>query len=591
MPRSADNGLDLKQHALVLLISVVLSGIAHFWLLYFFAGVSVANPAQALKQERAQTALPPVQIEALARIVQEVKDFSQEDEPDVSGEIRKVEQALQEHSGTAHLPAPLPVLPEPLPPGAQEKKTLATQEKTLGAQISGQLMRQAVAHVPDTLLTRKNNPEPRWVLDAQTPRAPEASDLTFALGAFEPILALPALAVSPEPKLPGRVLEAPIVEGAPLREAQAREAESVAQDLRDATEGSVALSAEKSEGAHYQPIDERLQLELSVFETERDPANRYFRLDILRRPESTLPIMPKDVVFIQDVSGSIGSNRLDRAKEALKAALFNTLRAGDRFTIFAFRNVTLTPSASWLTFNPETRTQAETFIQSLRARGSTDLFLLLQDLLTLPIDPERPLLVVVVTDGEPTVGVTETTRIIGEFSRMNKGRLAVYAFGTEKRNAYFLDMLCYINRGENVSASGRTSRIAKELTPVFEAIRNPVMKDLALTFDGASKGDVHPKNLTPLYADRPLTVYGRVPKQTRALTCQLRGRSAEEPYDAVFTFSFANAKRSDVDLRQAWAERAMFDLLAEFAENPSASLRAKIDAFSAQYAVPNPYKR
>ncbi len=591
MPRSVDNGLDLKQHALVLFISIVLSCIAHFWLLYFFAGVSVSSQTQALKQESSQAVLPPVQIEALARIVQEVKDFSPEAEPDVSGEIRQVEQALQEQASASRLPAPLPVLPEPLPPGAQEKKALATQEKTLGAHVSDQLIRQVVAHVPDTALTRRNNPEPRWVLDAETVRTLEASDLTFALGAFEPILAQPAFATASEPRLPKRVLEAPAVGTSPLQEAQAREVNSVAQDLRNATESTLMRNAETPESAHYQPIDERLQLKLSIFETERDPANRYFRLDILRRPESTLPIMPKDVVFIQDVSGSIGSNRLSRAKEAMKAALFNTLRAGDRFTIFAFRNVTLTPSASWLTFNPETRTQAETFIDSLRARGSTDLFLLLQDLLTLPVDPARPLIVVVVTDGEPTVGVTETTRIIGEFSRMNQGRLAVYAFGTEKRNAYFLDMLCYINRGENVSATGRTSRLAKELSPVFEAIRNPVMKDLALSFDGASRGDVHPKNLTPLYADRPLTVYGRVPKQTQALTCQLRGRSAEEPYDAVFTFSFDGAKRSEEDLRQAWAERAMFDLLAEFAENPSSALRAKIDAFGAQYAVPNPYKR
>ena len=133
--------------------------------------------------------------------------------------------------------------------------------------------------------------------------------------------------------------------------------------------------------------------------------------------------------------------------------------------------------------------------------------------------------------------------------------------------------------------------LAAELAPVFESIRNPVMKDLTLTFDAKSGGEIHPRALTHLYADRPLVVYGRVPKSTNGVTCQLTGRSAEAPYDAVFAFDFAEATHTARDLRRAWAARAMFDLLAEYAENPSAALLRRIEAFSRAYGVPNPYRR
>ncbi|MBR4318385.1 MAG: hypothetical protein IKT85_06560, partial [Kiritimatiellae bacterium] len=218
------------------------------------------------------------------------------------------------------------------------------------------------------------------------------------------------------------------------------------------------------------------------------------------------------------------------------------------------------------------------------------LFLLLQDLLTLQREPNRPLIAIVVTDGEPTVGVTETTRIIGEFTRMNNGMISVYTFGIKQVNPYFLDMLCYANRGENTSASGNIRAIEGELIPIFDSIRNPVMKDLSIVFATQSGGEIHPKKLTNLYADRALTVYGRVPRGVESLTCQLKGNSSTNPYDAVFTFSLKDAAREETtNLRQAWAERAMFDLLAEYAENPSEALLTRIDQFSKTYGVRNPY--
>jgi hypothetical protein len=47
--------------------------------------------------------------------------------------------------------------------------------------------------------------------------------------------------------------------------------------------------------------------------------------------------------------------------------------------------------------------------------------------------------------------------------------------------------------------------------------------------------------------------------------------------------------KEKLDLRKAWAERAMFDLLAKYAENPSPQLMEQIAKFAQQYNVTNPY--
>lgn len=604
-PLPSDNGLGLGRHTFVLFVSVVFSVVLHFGLMFALGDVDVTE-ADATEGRRAHVTpetLPPVRIEAFVERT-ELARAPADSAPDAAKVAERSAAALPAKAETAPLPAP--VLPAPPQPKASATpgEALAPPASALPT-LPASMFRQEVATIPDTAFTRKVNPDPRWTVDAAIPKIPDAPDLASSVepakGAWGggelpgelPPLADGTLAAVIERLTPAD--DAAIAPPAPKAVAVATEAgqagEKALDDLADQAVRSASRPALGEPAVPFRPIDDRLSLALSVYETPSDPAHRYFRLDVLRRPESSLPIMPKDVVFIQDISGSIKAWRLRACKEALKAALFRTLRVGDRFSLFAFRDNTLTPARGWLAFDPATRRRAETFIESLRALGNTDLFLLLQDLFALPADPKRPLIAVIITDGEPTTGITETTRIIGEFSRLNQGRIAVYTFGVKSRNPYFLDMLCYANRGENTTASGDLERLAEELTPVFDSIRNPVMKDLSLTFDAQSGGEIHPRHLTNLYADRTLTVYGRVPKATRSVTCQLRGVSAEAPYDAVFSFDFAEATPSRLDLRKAWAERAMFDLLAEYAENPSAALLGRIEAFSKAYGIPNPYRK
>ncbi|MBR4946643.1 MAG: VWA domain-containing protein [Kiritimatiellae bacterium] len=595
MKVKTDNGLAVGQHSFVLFVSIVFSVVMHFSLMYFCGDVGVRTTAVEKRAHITPETLPPVRIETFLQKT-ELLQASSEQAPDMAVEAEMAAETLPEK--VKDVAVPLPALPS-IP-----KAELAPWEKQFlppeapEAPMSDALVRQEVAMIPETEMLREINPDPKWIVDQTITRVPDAPDLASSVEMSE-VLTLGAMGGMPSlPPIAEEVSLSALAELATAEAAAPETASELPQMVDVAVEQVDALTTAALDATvrevvpelEFQAIDNRLSLALTTYETAKDPAYTYFRLAIVRRPDSPLPIMGKDVIFIQDISGSIGKKRLEHSKEAMKAALYRTLRVGDRFNVFAFRDVTLTPSGTWMTFDPTTYEKAKIFVDSLRALGNTDLFLLLQDLLTLQREPNRPLIAIVVTDGEPTVGVTETTRIIGEFTRMNNGMISVYTFGIKQVNPYFLDMLCYANRGENTSASGNIRAIEGELIPIFDSIRNPVMKDLSIVFATQSGGEIHPKKLTNLYADRALTVYGRVPRGVESLTCQLKGNSSTNPYDAVFTFSLKDAAREETtNLRQAWAERAMFDLLAEYAENPSEALLTRIDQFSKTYGVRNPY--
>lgn len=603
-----DNGLNIGKHALGLFISIVFSLVVHFVLAYFYDNITASMDLAIVKEIKEEPTKENIPIRL--DLMKEILNIAQE-QTVASPDAQKAASAVNDSLSTTAIPEVMlqPDLPDaPVVPDHVTQAELQMPDQEIALPPPPALDRQEVIALPDTLA--ETLPEAQWKLD-NTPRVLDAQDFitpppeqaltsdAFALPAdlFAPVAGVSGaasadvIATLENQNVASNIAIAELPEVTIDALPEATSTELIESTIAETLENLTPPAIDSATPQKFFAIDESLSLSMTLYSTPADANYNYYRINIVRRPDSSVDIMPKDVVFIQDISGSIGKRRIEFCKRALKSALYHSLREGDRFTIFAFRDMTLTPAASWMTFNSSSKEMVDRFVDSLRARGSTDIFsLLAKDLPTLQRDPQRPLIAIIITDGEPTVGVTETTRIIGEFTRLNQGNIAIYTFNAKRVDPYFLDMLCYSNRGENTTSSGDIQAIEHELQPIFEQIRNPVMKDISLTFDSKSQSEIHPKKLTHLFADRYLTVYGRVPKSTQVVNCQLRGIATDKAFDAIFNFDLNNATKTDLDLRRLWAERAMFDLLADYAANPSVQLLNDIESFSKAYNVNNPYK-
>lgn len=341
----------------------------------------------------------------------------------------------------------------------------------------------------------------------------------------------------------------------------------------------------------YKSIDNLLAIGL---ETYRDPAEAgrlYFRIGIQPRTDKPVPVIPKDIIWVQDVSASMTEERLSFCRKALISAI-STMNPQDRFNVIGFRDTFESCFPGWTKVTPETRKVAINFISSMRCFGRTDVFGSLRSLMKYERDPMRPMIAFVVTDGKPTVGITGSSKIIGSFSDLNRGLMSVYMYGTQKKaNKYLLDMLTYCNRGKSVILDGSRWEIPKSMSSLYSAVRNPVLGDISVTFNNASNSEVYPRKTSNLYKDQQLELIGVCPDSTEDLILQVRGLAAGQGYDSIFRLNIKKAAKPGSPLLKVyWARQKMFHLVGEYSIHSHQQTFAEMLKINKKYGVEIPYK-
>lgn len=354
-------------------------------------------------------------------------------------------------------------------------------------------------------------------------------------------------------------------------------------------EATISRFGEKpSDISTFKPVDSRLMARASVFRPEGDNGRCYFRLQVAARDASVLPVVPKDIVFVQDASRSLAEERLHFCRDALEAAV-RALPQGDRFNVALFRDDVEFCFPSWASPSAENVEQAAGFIRAMRARGGTDVFRSLQTILALPRDSARPLIVILVTDGKATVGLTESSRIIGEFAKLNDN-VSVFVVGTHGRaNNYLLDMLAFCNRGTaQVVTSGRWD-IPKAISAIVSGSARPVLGRVGVTTSLASHADLYPLPSANLYADRTLEYYGSCPADMTNLVFQVRGEGGSNKCDIIFQMDLGAAAPGGADIRDGWVSRRMYTLVGDYARTPSPAILEAMRQLSLETGMPIPY--
>ena len=344
-----------------------------------------------------------------------------------------------------------------------------------------------------------------------------------------------------------------------------------------------------SDISSFKPVDSRLAAKATVFRPNGETDRSYFRLEIAARDPSVLPIVPKDIVFVQDASRSLAEERLHFCRDALNQTI-RLLNPGDRFNVVLFREDAEFCFDGWASPTEGNLARAKAFIDAMKSRGDTDVFKSMQAILGLPRDNARPLIIVLVTDGKATKGLTESSRIIGEFSKLNDN-VSVFALGTHGRaNNYLLDLLTFCNRGTaNVVTSGRWD-IPKNIAAVAEGCSQPVLGRVAVTTDIMSHADLYPLPSANLYANRTLEYYGSCPGDVTNLVVQVRGEGGAAKCDIIFQMDLANAAEGGGDIRENWVRRRMYSLIGEYARNPTPALLDAMQRLSLETGMPIPYR-
>ena len=278
---------------------------------------------------------------------------------------------------------------------------------------------------------------------------------------------------------------------------------------------------------------------------------RYFK--VMMVPRSTLPIVPKDVVLVIDGSGSIGKDRFSGCRRVAQKIMRSCMNSGDRFNLVVFRNAFSYAFRSWQECDAESFAAGDRWLNRQAAHGRTDVFSTISSVLTLPRDPKRPLVALVVTDGDANMGVSDTAEILSKFTALNDGLVSVYMYGVKSSaNRELIDVLTHGNRGESFVFEGWRWNSGEGMEELSERFRDPVLSDLRVIFTSDVQVEAYPRLLRNIYRGGTLEFVGRVSSGTKEVSFSLRGLNGDNAYEGFFKLPFATAA-SDPTLAAQWS--------------------------------------
>ncbi len=282
--------------------------------------------------------------------------------------------------------------------------------------------------------------------------------------------------------------------------------------------------------------------------THRTSQNGLFTF-ILQPPERVTPaeVMPKEIVFVVDTSGSMMGFPLDKGKELINMALAN-LYEKDTFNLITFSGDTHILFEKPVPATPENVKRAQQFLNSNRGGGGTEMMKAIRASLD-PSDSQQHLRIVVfVTDGY----VGNDFQIISEVQKHRNARVFSLGIGNSV-NRFLLDKMAEQGRGEvtYVTLSDDGSSAAKRL---HERIRNPILTDISIDWNGLPVEEVYPKDIPDLFSAQPVIVVGRYSKAAKG-SIKLKGRVAGQDYEREIKVVLPEKEVAHDALGSIWARR------------------------------------
>tara|TARA_R110002111_G_scaffold191869_2_gene258204 strand:- start:16442 stop:18700 length:2259 start_codon:yes stop_codon:yes gene_type:complete len=311
-------------------------------------------------------------------------------------------------------------------------------------------------------------------------------------------------------------------------------------------------------------------------------------------------ILPKDVVFCVDTSGSmLEHQKMTQARDALKYCV-NHLHPGDRFNIIDFSTTARHFNQRGLIdFNEESKQNALSYAEAMTARGGTAieeaLLLSLKHLQTGDSSATPRLkMLVFSTDGLPTIGERDTQKLLKTIAQQNTENVRLFVFGEGYDvNTRLLDFLALVHRGEADYILPEED-LTRKISQFFDRVGSPVMTDVSLDFDAADVTDVYPRQVKDIFKGEQLLVYGRYTGsglKTIHATGTINGAKLTQSYQLEFPKESANDQNSFVP--RLWAGQKVDFLLEQIRnsgqEKPDQELVNEITLLAKQHGIVTPY--
>ncbi|KAG9489884.1 hypothetical protein GDO78_005679 [Eleutherodactylus coqui] len=296
-------------------------------------------------------------------------------------------------------------------------------------------------------------------------------------------------------------------------------------------------------------------------------------------PENQPPL-PKNILFVIDASGSMWGIKMRQTIEAMKSIL-DDLRTDDQFGIVDFNHNIRCWKDELVHATPIEKEGAKRYVQNVQPTGGTNIneallraiFILKEANDRKMLDPNSVSLIVLVSDGDPTVGELKLSKILKNVKTNNGDEFSVNSLGIGFDVDYdFLERLSQENHGLAQRIYGNQDTAA-QMKEFYKKVSTPLLKDIDFQYPLNGISDVTNRHFHHYFGGDELVVAGKVdPEKKTPMESFITATSADEVGLLIETIAevealnefFAQSKHAFPDFaKQYWAQLTINQLLAE----------------------------
>ncbi|XP_077400614.1 inter-alpha-trypsin inhibitor heavy chain H2 [Vanacampus margaritifer] len=307
---------------------------------------------------------------------------------------------------------------------------------------------------------------------------------------------------------------------------------------------------------------------------------------------SNMSPLPKNIVFVIDVSGSMWGVKMKQTVEAMQAIL-DDLTVDDQFSIIDFNHNVRCWSEDLVPGSSIQIADAKKYIQNIKPVGGTNINEALMKAVQILvrasnqglIDPRSVSMIILVSDGDPTVGEIKLSTIQKNVKKAMREDFSLFSLGIGFDVDYdFLERIAMDNRGvaQRIFANHDA---AEQLRTFYSQVSNPLLRRINVHFPEDSVSDVTQNQFDKYFGGSELVVAGKVqPSESDTLTSFTTASGVllditlqTEVDTSKLDMELAKQQHSFTGFaRQLWAYITIKQLISERSLAPTAVKKRKI---------------
>ena len=329
---------------------------------------------------------------------------------------------------------------------------------------------------------------------------------------------------------------------------------------------------------------------LSFLNFKKPKEAGYFLMNISPGLDQKQAIIAKDIVFVLDKSGSMAGKKMEQAKKAL-AFCIEHLNKDDRFEIIPFSTEASSLFGTVQKISPSNKQAALEFLERIEPIGGTNI----EEALSLALESRtqesvRPLSIIFLTDGKPTVGLHDETALLSKIKKQNQSKVRIFTFGIGTNlNTHLLDKITESSRAYRTYVMPDED-IELKVSDFYTKVAAPVMTDVQIAFDKNVRiYDVYDKEIPDLFRGSSISLIGRY-QGTGNATITVSGKVNGQTKQYSYSIKLEENNNKMNFVPDLWASRAVGYLLDQIRLNGSnKELVEEVTRLAKKHGIITPY--